>query len=99
MGRVLVQFKDNWADEMNLHGLAIMTDEQFQILTENAHNLSYAFGSNEAFEPGELSRSSFKVVSSIWDDIAVVEKLLQFTSYGPYKTWGNFPECDDCYED
>lgn len=89
--RYLVEFDHNWADEFNVHGLAIMTPDQYAAVLKYSTNVTYNFGSNEGWENDDLS-SGFRLVTNVEGDIAVTERLLNFSTYGTFKTWGNFPD-------
>lgn len=92
--RYLVEFERNWADEFDVHGLAIMTPEQYELILKYSVDVNYNFGSNEGWEDEDLS-DSFKILTCDEDAICGIETVISFTGYGSYKTWGNFPDIMD----
>ena len=87
---LLVEFNHNWADEFDVHGLAIMTQEQYKQNMKYAERANYYFGTNEGWEDEDLTHG-FKVLSSDPKEIEVIERVLNFSTYTAFKTWGNFP--------
>jgi hypothetical protein len=105
MNLVLVEFCADWADEFDVHGMAIMTPEQFDFCKQMAKNTTWNFGSNEGWEQEDLS-DGFHVVSINMPFIKQLDSVLNFygdivvnrrdpeteTTWSSYKTWGTFPD-------
>jgi hypothetical protein len=90
--RYLVEFNENWADEFNVHGLAIMTKDQYDLMLKHAGSVSYYFGTNEGWDDEDFT-NSFTIRSADEDAICAIETMLNFYEYGStFKTWGNFPD-------
>ena len=97
--RVLAEFARGWADEFDVHGLAIMTIDQFRELKEFVREpRNWHFGTNEGWEE-ETFDDSIRIVTMNQEDILVIETTIDFRSYGMYKTWGHFPDFDELYPD
>lgn len=115
MNLVLVEFRADWADEFNVHGLAIMTVQQFADCKERAKNTNWHFGSNEGFEGEDLS-DCLHVISINMPFIKQIDNTLRFYGdivenrveqdedggtrrWSSYKTWGHFPPYYELGED
>lgn len=112
MNLVLVEFCANWADEFDVHGLAIMTVQQFADCKERAKKTTWYFGTNEGFQWEDLS-DNLHVVSINMPFIEQLENTLDFyghivenkldeetgTTWSDYKVWGHFPNFFDMEQD
>jgi hypothetical protein len=94
--KLLVKFKKNWADELDVYGMKIMSREDFDELMEALPRIEYSFGTNEGWERGELKRSDFTVTALT--DVGVGFFTVQFHGIESYG-WGNFPSLDYAWED
>lgn len=96
---LLVQFDHNWADEFNVHGLAIMTRDKYETLLLWATNANWFFGTNEGWEDKDLT-SGFSIISEDTYKVNLISTTLTFYHYGSYPTWGNFPDPElECWYD
>ncbi len=94
----LVEFNHNWADECDVHGLAIMDEKLYNTILKFAKNATYYFGTNEGWEDEDLTEG-LKVLSNDPSFIADIAMVLSFSEYNGYQTWGNFPHIlDAAYE-
>lgn len=97
---VLVQFSDNWADEMDVEGCMIMTDEEYEAYLAAARrafevrgDVSFCVGSNESIEWGsihEFERTLF--VRQITEEEATVLRTFGFDDFGHFPQYC-FEEC------
>lgn len=101
---VLVQFSDNWADEIDVDGGKVMTEKEYELYMtaakkafENAEgSIDFVIGSNEWIDYNSID--SFKntlTVRHITSEEYTVLKALNLDNYG------HFPEyCfDEYYEE
>ena len=92
----LVIFEKNWADEFDVHGLAILSDEQVAVLKECLPRLTYGFGTNEAWEdPGEICEEDFKFKKITEEEMVVLYESIPFYNLGEYPRFGNFPNLEN----
>ena len=94
---ILVEFDLNWADEYNVMGMAVMTLEQYiKLLMYTTQERDWSWGGNDGFCSEPLVEG-FRILSQNADDIQAAMRVVPFTKYGAYFTYGHFPEFD--YED
>lgn len=84
---LLVKFDRNWADEFNVYGMAIMTQESFDSLMKWAKNASYYFGTNEGWEGEDIS-DGFTASEIDEDDIRYLRDLI----FEGHDSFGIFPD-------
>ena len=77
----LVQFSDNWADEMDIEGFVIITDKQWKDFKTKVKGfkkeLCIAFGSNESndYNNGEDLLTKINVKNITEDEANILKKL------------------------
>jgi len=86
MQRYLVVFDRDWADEFDVSGIKIMSQEEVdELKTQLENSPSWYFGTNEGFEDGELSVDDFTFTPITPEDEISFVKLLSLP-------FGNFPD-------
>jgi len=79
--RLLINWNDNWADEMDLEGHFVMDKDVWEQMKEQARKIDYAFtycvGSNEEIEykDGEDALKYFTAKSITEEEYKVLERL------------------------
>jgi len=89
MNNLLVKFKDDWADEMDLEGFFITTKEDWEnrvtLLKDNfPYGLTYSVGTNEEIEysrPDEILKK-YKVQDLSDHDASLLENLFDTGKFG-----------------
>jgi len=96
--KLLVKYDSNWADEMDIEGFKVFTDEQwedhqkaFQKRFKEDKVYTYYVGTNEEIEYSSFKEfmRDFKVSEITDEEAAVLEKLFDNLSTRGY---GFFPE-------
>lgn len=90
----LGKWSDNWADEMNLDGFVVYTEEQkaaWLAATNHIAGYTYYVGTNEEIEydsPGDLRRSV------IWTELTEAEAAVLTKLFNGYRSvrFGFFPD-------
>ena len=77
---VLVKFDKDWADEFDVRNFytrkGVTVEQEVQRIGEELANSGYrSFGSNEGWEPEELSIDDYDVVEISDEEFAVLHKL------------------------
>lgn len=92
--KFLVKFDKNWADECDVYGFKIMTEEQVEGLRASLPYITYYFGSNEGWEePGEFEERDFTIEPLPDFKEQILRQLFPMNSYND--SWGNFPDYMD----
>jgi hypothetical protein len=95
--KLLVKYDSNWADEMDINGFKVLTNEQWEKYQKDFKKLfkkecySYYVGTNEEIEYSDFDEfiSDFKTSEITDEEAAVIEKLFgNLSTYG----YGFFPE-------
>lgn len=93
----LVKYDSNWADEMDIDGFKVLTNEQWEKYQQDFKKhfkeecYSYYVGTNEEIEYSDFDEfiSDFKASEITNEEAAVLEKLFDnLSTYG----YGFFPE-------
>lgn len=94
---ILVTYKDNWADEMDVRGFAILTDERWaeikSKLEAHSDTLEFNVGSNEeiSYDDGKDLLSVLIVVPISDAEAETLHKLFASFSKQENVTFGFFP--------
>lgn len=81
----LVVFEKNWADEFDVDGFAVLTDDEAKDHLNTIANIGeWYFGTNEGWEEGEIEEDDYKVTE-------ITEDHAEFLIATLGKTYGNFP--------
>jgi hypothetical protein len=99
---LLVKFNSNWADEFDVNGFALMTQEQYDrnLAYYSRPDAYFGFGTNQDMEGPEIVRGfSAKEVSE--DEAAMLRTMFPELKSSYYPVYGMFPyaEEDDINED
>lgn len=84
----LVKWDDNWADEMDICGFVIMTDEEYKEFNQYVNNIFVPFeisvGTNEElnYENGEDFLRSITVKEITEEETKVLDKFFKNNKYG-----------------
>ena len=95
--KLLVKYDSNWADEMDIDGFKVLTNEQWKKYQKGFEKhfkeecYSYCVGTNEEIEYNDFDefRNDFKVSEITDEEAAVLKKLFAKVSTDGY---GFFPE-------
>lgn len=96
--QVLVLFEDNWADEMDIYGFSIMTEDQwnYRVLELKAieYPIEVPFGTNESNEYYSAEEMlECYTVKEITDEEAEIIRRLLSDDYGRFSIpEGNAPQ-------
>lgn len=102
----LLKYDSNWADEMDIDGFTIMSDEgweswktDIQKFFKKREYWNYGIGTNEDIEYGSAKEvlKDIKVIDISEDEADIIDKL--FFKDSVYKTFGYFPCFYDYIED
>lgn len=96
----LVQFSDNWADEMDVEGCMIMTDEEYEAYLAAARRafeirgeVSFCIGSNESIEWESIHDFEKTLFARyITEEEATVLRTFGFDDFGHFPQYC-FEEC------
>ena len=80
MKRFLVKYSDNWADEMDIDGCVVITEEQYNKIQENLKSFkpfTFSIGTNEEIEYETLSslKRKLEFLEIAEEEYSVIEKL------------------------
>lgn len=95
MSKVLVKWKTNWADEMDVDGFVIMTDNEAKNLRENLSELKDSFdicvGTNEYidYNDGKELLREIEFIPVNDQEVSMIAKLFG-SSYGCYQFYQKF---------
>lgn len=87
MGKVLINFSDDWADEMNIDGWVIMEEEEWKEIKKKVAAkkgyISVGFGTNEdnEYSNGKDFLNTLEVTKLSDDEYSVLNKIFG-ESYG-----------------
>ena len=100
----LIKLEDNWADELNLRGFAVMSNAQFMAWArtvekvankiEEGHNFVWYIGTNEYvdYETGADFKAAFTCEAISDTQVAVLKQLLLNSKSD---TYGIFPSLNE----
>lgn len=91
----LLKFNGNWADEINLYGMKLVTNEQLDglewgLVVDGDKPCNWYFGTNEGFDNDETWKD-------LWADVEVIDvsdeelNILTKTIFGTSTVYGLFP--------
>lgn len=92
----LVEFSKDWADEFNVHGLAILTQAQCEFLRKITPYLTWSFGTNEGWDnEGDFYARdfSFRLIGD--KEESTLKMLIDFSDYYGFPRWGHFPDFEE----
>jgi hypothetical protein len=99
---LLVKFSANWADEFDVDGFAIMTQEQYDknLAFYSRKDAYFGFGTNQDLEGSDIVRG-FSAQEVGDDEVHVLRNLFPELNSSYYPVYGMFPyaEEDDINED
>ena len=102
---ILAKFKSDWADEFDVHGFKVMTEEQYKVWLKELNAVRWPqemyFGTNEAFEFNSLDEYQECIEIQLIDENEYIAlKKLFDTKYNNEVdfTWGNFIDPSEYYE-
>ena len=88
MGKLLIKFEGNWADEMDVYGFTIISEEHWKYKnlewTHTPFPYEYGVGTNESiiFEDIQEYLRSFKVEKISDDEIKCIQKFFGDRDFG-----------------
>jgi hypothetical protein len=88
MSKVLVIFKDNWADEMDIEGFDILTKDQWEYKKLELEHTQFpqdvGLGTNESndYESAEQFLAMFKVIPISDEEEKIIKKCFGEYSFG-----------------
>jgi hypothetical protein len=83
----LLKYSDNWADEMDIDGHAVLTSEEYNEFNSKVDELEYLWfsvGTNEdiEYESNESIKRAYSVSAILEDDVDVLDRLgIMFRGY------------------